>query len=46
VYKKLSTRIGHRTQTRQIADLFGIGAAVLLVAGGALSALGFRRLVP
>jgi Ca-activated chloride channel family protein len=46
VYKKLSTRIGHKTQTRQIADLFGIGAAVLLVAGGALSALWFRRLVP
>lgn len=46
VYKKLSTRIGHKTQSRQITDLFGIGAAVLLVAGGSLSALWFRRLVP
>ena len=46
VYKKLSTRIGHKTQTRQITDLFGIGAAVLLLAGGALSAFWFRRLVP
>ena len=39
VYKKLSTRIGHKTQSRQITDLFGVGAAVLLLAGGALSAL-------
>jgi Ca-activated chloride channel family protein len=46
VYKKLSTRIGHKTQNRQITDLFGIGAAVLLLAGGALSAFWFRRLVP
>ncbi len=46
VYKKLATRIGHRTQNRQITDLFGIGAAVLLLAGGALSAFWFRRLVP
>jgi len=46
VYKKLSTRIGHKTQSRQITDLFGIGAAVLLLAGGALSAFWFRRLVP
>jgi len=46
VYKKLATRIGHKTQSRQITDLFGVGAAVLLLAGGALSALWFRRLVP
>ena len=46
VYKKLSTRIGHKTQSRQITDLFGFGAAVLLLAGGALSAYWFRRLVP
>lgn len=46
VYKKLSTRIGHRTQNREITDLFGAGAAVLLLAGGGLSALWFRRLVP
>jgi Ca-activated chloride channel family protein len=46
VYKRLATRIGHKTQSRQITDLFGIGAAVLLLAGGALSAYWFRRLVP
>jgi Ca-activated chloride channel family protein len=46
VYKKLSTRIGHKTQNRQLTDLFGFGAAALLLAGGALSALWFRRLVP
>ena len=46
VYKKLATRVGHKTQDRQIADLFGIGAAVLMLAGGALSAYWFRRLVP
>jgi Ca-activated chloride channel family protein len=46
VYKKLSTRIGHRRQSREVTDLFGIGAAVHLLAGGALSAFWFRRLVP
>jgi Ca-activated chloride channel family protein len=46
VYKKLSTRIGHKTQNRQITDLFAVGGVVLLLAGGGLSALWFRRLVP
>jgi Ca-activated chloride channel family protein len=46
VYKKLATRIGHRTQNREITDLFGGGAILLLVAGGGLSALWFRRAVP
>jgi Ca-activated chloride channel family protein len=46
VYKKLATRIGHRTQNRQITDLFAGGAIVLLLAGGGLSALWFRRPVP
>lgn len=46
VYKKLSTRIGHKETNRQVADVFGAGAAVLLIVGGALSALWFRRLVP
>ena len=32
VYKKLATRIGHRTQNRQITDLFAGGAIVLLLA--------------
>jgi Ca-activated chloride channel family protein len=46
VYKKLGTRIGHKTQDRQITDLFAGGAIVLLLAGGGLSALWFRRAVP
>ena len=46
VYKKLATRIGHRTQNRQITDLFAGGAIVLLLLGGGLSALWFRRPVP
>ena len=46
VYKKLATRIGHKTQDRQVTDLFAGGAIVLLLAGGGLSALWFRRPVP
>jgi Ca-activated chloride channel family protein len=46
VYKKLATRIGHRTQDRQITDLFAGGAIVLLLLGGGLSTLWFRRPIP
>jgi Ca-activated chloride channel family protein len=46
VYKKLAARVGHKTQNRQITDLFAGGAIVLLLAGGGLSALWFRRAVP
>jgi Ca-activated chloride channel family protein len=46
VYKGLSTRVGHRTQNRQISDLFAGGAIVLLLVGGGLSTLWFRRPVP
>jgi Ca-activated chloride channel homolog len=46
VYKKLATRIGHRAENRQIADLFAGGAIVLLLVGGGLSAMWFRRAVP
>jgi Ca-activated chloride channel family protein len=46
VYKKLATRIGHRTQNRQITDLFAGGGIVLLLVGGGLSALWFRRPIP
>ena len=46
VYKKLSTRVGHKTQSREITDAFAAGGALLLLLGGGLSALWFRRLVP
>ena len=46
VYKKLGTRIGHKTQKREISDVFGAGALVLLLVGGGLSALWLRRPVP
>jgi len=46
VYRTLATRIGHTTQDRQITDLFAAGAIVLLLAGAALSAFWFRRVLP
>jgi Ca-activated chloride channel family protein len=45
VYKRLATRIGHRTENREITDLFSIGALVLILAGGVFSLLRFRRVV-
>ena len=46
VYEKLATRIGHTTKSREITNLFAGGAIVLLLAGGALSSIWFRRVVP
>ena len=43
VYEKLGSRLGRRRETREITDLFAGGSAALLLAGGALSALWFRR---
>jgi Ca-activated chloride channel family protein len=43
VYKNLGSRLGHRTESREITDLFAGGSAAFLLAGGALSALWFRR---
>lgn len=43
VYEKLGSRLGKRNESREITDYFAGGAAVLLFAGGALSALLFRR---
>jgi Ca-activated chloride channel family protein len=45
VYRRLATRIGHRTENREITDMFAGGALVLLLAGGGLSAFWFRRVV-
>lgn len=45
VYEELGSRLGTRDQLREIGDYFAGGAAALLIAGGALSALWFRRVV-
>jgi len=43
VYTRLGSRLGHRKQSREISDMFAGGSAALLLVGGALSALWFRR---
>jgi Ca-activated chloride channel family protein len=43
VYEELGSRLGKKKEQREITDFFAGGAAVLLFAGGALSALLFRR---
>lgn len=43
VYEELGSRLGTRKQSREIGDYFAGGAAAFLLAGGALSALWFRR---
>jgi Ca-activated chloride channel family protein len=43
VYEDLGSRLGTRKESREIGDYFAGGAAAFLVAGGALSALWFRR---
>ena len=43
VYERLGSRLGHRRESREVTDLFAAGSAALLLIGGALSALWFRR---
>lgn len=43
IYEKLGSRLGSRRQSREITDFFAGGSAALLLFGGALSALWFRR---
>jgi Ca-activated chloride channel homolog len=43
VYEKLGSRLGHRDESREITDFFAGGSAALLLVGGVLSALWFRR---
>ncbi len=43
VYTQLGSRLGHKRESRQLTDVFAAGAAVLLLTGGGLSALWFRR---
>ncbi len=44
VYERLGSRLGRRTTSREVTDVFAAASAMLLVAGGALSALWLRRL--
>jgi len=43
IHQRLASRLGHRRQSREITDVFAGGSAALLIVGGALSALWFRR---
>jgi Ca-activated chloride channel homolog len=43
IYERLGSRLGSRRESREISDYFAGGSAALLLFGGALSALWFRR---
>jgi Ca-activated chloride channel family protein len=43
VYEQLGSQLGEREEEREVTDVFGAGAALLLVVGGAISAFVFRR---
>jgi Ca-activated chloride channel homolog len=45
VYTRLGSLLGHRTEDREITDVFAGGAALLLLVGGGMSMMWFRRLV-
>jgi Ca-activated chloride channel family protein len=44
VYDQLRSRLGHKKQSRELTDGFAAGSALLLLAGGGLSAFWFRRI--
>ena len=44
VYRRLGSRLGNTKQSREVTDFFAGGSAALLLVGGALSALWFRRI--
>jgi Ca-activated chloride channel homolog len=43
VYEELGSRLGKKREDREITDFFAAGSAMLLLTGGALSAIFFRR---
>ena len=45
VYEQLGSRLGRRKERREVTDLFSAAAAALVLCGGALSTLWFRRVV-
>jgi len=44
VYNRLGSLLGHRSEDREITDVFAGGAALLLLVGGGMSMFWFRRL--
>lgn len=46
VYDRLGSRLGHRREAREMTDVFAGGSAALMLVGGLLSMLWFRRVLP
>jgi Ca-activated chloride channel homolog len=44
VYERLASRLGHKRQSRELTDVFAGGSGALMLVGGALSLLWFRRI--